>query len=165
MVKTRVSRPFSTIVAGLLLAGCVKFSALDDLKEATPTGSPFSQALFKDYAFLAHSFGDVGQASYISFDQQASISLAKTDSDIAALANSFADKAVLLSRGEAVDPEPSKDLDAHNMRDRLIRVLATGRDTFPRDAARAQADYDCWQLNAAVDSQKGAATACRRSLG
>lgn len=155
---------FPTIAAGLLLAGCVNFSGLDNLKDAAPSGSPFAQALFKNYAFLARSFGDVGQASYTAFDQQGSFSLAKTDADVAALANSFASKAVLLSRGESVDPEPSKELAAHNLRDRLVRALQIGRDSFPRDAARAQADYDCWQLDAAVTTQAVAALQCRRSL-
>ncbi len=169
MVQNGISRRFTAIltgaVAGLLLAGCINFSALDDLREASPpTGSPFDQALFQNYAFLAHSFGDVGQASYTSFDQEGSISLAKTDSEIAGLANAYAAKALLLSRGEAVDPESSRDLTSHTLRDRLVRALTPGRDAFPRDAARAQADYDCWMLNAAVASQTGSAAQCRASL-
>jgi len=169
MVQNGISRRFTAILtgaaAGLLLAGCVNFSALDDLGEASaPTGSPFDQALFQDYAFLAHSFGDVGQASYTAFDQEGSISLAETDSDTAGLANSYASKALTLSRGEEVDPEPSRNLAAHALRDRLVRALTPGRDTFPRDAARAQADYDCWILNAAVASQAQAAAQCRASL-
>jgi OOP family OmpA-OmpF porin len=151
--------------AGLLLAGCVNFSALDDLRDASPpTGSPFGQALFQDYAFLAHSFGEVGQASYAAFDQEGSISLAETNSDIAALANAYAAKALSLSRGEAVDPEPSQNLATHALRDRLVRALTPGRDAFPRDAARAQADYDCWMLNAAVASQAPAAAQCHAAL-
>jgi outer membrane murein-binding lipoprotein Lpp len=169
MVQNGISRCFSAIVtgaaAGLLLAGCVNFSALDDLREAAPpTGSPFDQALFQDYAFLAHSFGDVGQASYTAFDQEGSISLAQTDSDVASLANAYATKALSLSRGEAVDPEPSQNLASHTLRDRLVRALTPGRDAFPRDAARAQADYDCWILNVAVASQAHAAAQCRVSL-
>jgi OOP family OmpA-OmpF porin len=151
--------------AGLLLAGCANFSALDDLREtSSPTGSPFDQALFQDYAFLAHSFGDVGQASYSAFDQEGSISLAQTNSDVAGLANAYASKALSLSRGESVDPEPSQNLASHALRDRLVRALTPGRDAFPRDAARAQADYDCWILNAAVASQAQAAAQCRASL-
>ena len=152
-------------VAGLLLAGCVNFSALDDLRQASPPASPpFDQALFLNYAFLAHSFGDVGQASYTAFDQEGSISLAETDSAIANLANAYAAKAMALSRGEIVDPEPSRNLASHALRDRLIRALVPGHDVFPRDAARAQADYDCWILNAAVASQTRSAEQCRASL-
>ena len=169
MAQNGTSRRFSAAMtgaaAGLLLAGCVNFSALDDLREASPPASPpFDQALFQNYAFLAHSYGDVGQASYTAFDQQGSISLAETDSDIASLANAYAAKAMALSRGEMVDPEPSRDLASHALRDRLIRALIPGHDAFPRDAARAQADYDCWMLNAAVASQTRSAAQCRASL-
>jgi outer membrane protein OmpA-like peptidoglycan-associated protein len=169
MAQNGLSRFFSVIVtgaaAGLLLAGCINFSALDDLRDAPPpTGSPFDQALFQDYTFLARSFGDVGQASYTAFDQQGSISLTKTDSDIAGLANNYASKALQLSRGEAVDPEPSQNLASHKQRDRLVRALTPGRDAFPRDAARAQADYDCWMLNAALTSQTQPAAQCLASL-
>ena len=169
MAQNGTSRHFPAIVAGaaagLLLAGCVNFSALDNLKDASPpTDSPFGNALFLDYAFLAHSFGDVGQASYTAFDQDASISLADRSSDVAALANNFASKALLLSNGSLVDPEPSQDLVSHGLRDRLVRALDPGRNTVPRDAARAQADYDCWMLNATVASQARAAAVCRSAL-
>ena len=169
MAKNGTSRHFLTIMtgtaAGLLLSGCVNFSALDDLKIASPpTGSRFDQALFQDYAFLARSFGDVGQASYTAFDQEGSMSLTETDNDIAALANAYASKALQLSRGDVADPEPSTDLQSHALRDRLVRALDPGRDAFPRDAARAQADYDCWILNATATSQARSAAACRASL-
>ena len=169
MVQYGTSRRFPAIVtgaaAGLLLAGCVNFSALDDLKDASPPAdSPFNQALFQDYAFLAHSFGDVGQASYTAFDQEGSIPLTQSSSDVAALANNFASKALQLSSGGVIDPEPSQNLASHGLRDRLVRALDPGRDTFPRDAARAQADYDCWMMNQTVPSQGPAAAACRAAL-
>ena len=171
MAMNRTSRPFTEIakkaalaVAGLMLAGCVNFSALDDLKDATTPGGAFELALFKDYAFLARTFGDVGQASYTAFDQEGSIPLAKTDAAVADLANEYAAKAILLSHGSQVDPETSKDVVSHTLRDRLVRALTPGRDTFPRDAARAQADYDCWMLNATVPSQARATAQCRHSL-
>ncbi len=164
MAKNIGTRPLLTMAAGFMLAGCVNFSSLDDLALATPTGSPFSQALYKNYAFLAHSFGDMGQASYVSFDQDASIPLAKTDANVAALANTYAAKALQLTRGEVVDPVSSRDSNSHALRDRLVRALTPGRDDFPRDAARAQADWDCWRLNATVESQVAAAEQCRRSF-
>ncbi|MDE2163878.1 MAG: hypothetical protein KGL29_04460 [Alphaproteobacteria bacterium] len=167
MAKKTASRAFSTLAmaaASLVMAGCVNWSPVDDLKAATPTGSPFSVALFEDYAFLARSFGQVGAAGYTTFDQQGSISLASMDNDVANLANEYASKALALSRGEAVDPEPSLDLASHGLRDRLVRALTPGRDTYPRDAARAQADYDCWMLDKTVVSLAAAAQQCRRSL-
>lgn len=168
MAQNGTSRRFLAIMAGtagLLLAGCVNFSALDDLKQASPpTGSPFDQALFQDYAFLARSFGDVGQASYTAFDRDGSLSLNNSDNDVAALANAYASKALLLTRGELAEVEPSNDLQSHALRDRLVRALDPGRDVFARDAARAQADYDCWMMNQTVPSQGPAAAACRAAL-
>ena len=150
--------------ASLFLAGCVNYTALDNLADAHPTGTAFNQALFKNYAFLARSFGDVGPASYTTFDQDGSLSLSDSDRAVAAIANSFAAKAIVLSHGEVVDPMPGRDTKSHTLRDRLVRALTVGRDSFPRDAARAQADYDCWVLNGTVPSQERAAVQCQHSL-
>lgn len=158
------TRPFLVLAAGLMLAGCINFSALDNLKTAKPAGPPFRQALFKNYAFLAHSFGNMGQASYTSFDQNASIPLTKTNAAIARLANAYAEKALLLSRGDVVDPVASRDVQTHNLRVRLVRALRDGRDDFPRDAARAQADWDCWRLDSTVPSMAAAAEQCHKSF-
>lgn len=163
MAKRFDARPLLVLVA-FSLAGCINFSALDDLDTATPPSDPFQAALFKNYAYLAKSFGSVGQAQYPSFDRDASLSLAKTDDALAALANSYADKALKLTRDEVVDPEPSLDVQTHDMRDRLARALVTGRESFPRDAARAQADWDCWHLNITVASQRPAGEGCRKSF-
>lgn len=168
MPRNGTSRLFPAAImaaVGLALAGCANFSPLDDLKTTSAPKDPaFGNALFQDYAFLARSFGDVGQAGYTTFDQDASISLVDRDRDSAALANAYATKALQLAKGLPVDPESSRDLSSHSLRDRLVRALDKGRDQVPRDAARAQADYDCWILNAAVASQARAAAACRGSL-
>ena len=39
--------------AGLSLSACVSTSSLDDLTNASPTGSAFTQQLFRNYSFLA----------------------------------------------------------------------------------------------------------------
>jgi hypothetical protein len=158
------TRPLLGLAAGVALAGCMNFSSLDDLNTVQPPTTPFAQALFKNYSFLAHSFGDVGEASYTSFDQNGSIPLTETDATVASLANTFAQKAVVLSKGEIVDPEPSRDIKTHELRDRLVRALTPGRDNFPRDAARAQADWDCWRLNLTASGQASAAEQCHRSF-
>jgi hypothetical protein len=158
------ARPLLALAAGLALTGCMNFSPIDDLSTASPPSTPFALALYKNYTFLAQSFGDVGQARFSSFDEDGSIPLTETDASVADLANSFAEKAVLLSKGQIVDPEPSRDTRTHELRDRLARALAPGRDSFPRDAARAQADWDCWRLNSLASSQAAAAEQCRRSL-
>jgi hypothetical protein len=167
MVNGRVARVFSGLLAGvsaIVISGCVNFSALDDLEAAPPPTTPFALALYQDYTYLAHSFGSIGQAGYSSFDQTGSYSLTQANGDVADLANQYAAKALQLTKGEMVDPEPSRDIATHEVRDRLIRALTAGSDVFPRDAARAQADFDCWQLNADIASQAAAATQCRRSL-
>jgi len=152
------------VVLAVALAGCINFSPLDDLATATPPTDPFQAALYENYAFLAHSFGLVGQAQYGSFDQNASIPLTRTEETVADLANTFANKAMKLTRDELVEPEPSLDIKTHEQRDRLARALAMARDIYPRDAARAQADWDCWRLNLKVAAQAAAADKCRQSF-
>jgi outer membrane protein OmpA-like peptidoglycan-associated protein len=153
------------LAAALALGGCANHIALDELQDTPPSGiTPFQQALYQDYTFLARSFGEIGQAGYRAFDLEGSLSVHDTDNDTAALAEAFAEKADGLAHGMIVDPEPGRDNISHGLRDRLVRALVKGRDVVPRDAARAQADYDCWMLNATVASQKNAAERCRRVL-
>jgi hypothetical protein len=171
MARTRLTRAFMSIAAGTallgagaLLAGCINNTPLDDLEIAAPTGTPFDTALYKNYAFLARSYGDVGEAQHEVFDYAGSISLNGTENGVAELANTYAAKAVDASKGTFIDPENSRTPNQHELRDRLTRALDPGRVAFPRDAARAQADYDCWVLNGTVESQKTAAEQCRKSL-
>jgi len=89
----------AVIAAGLTLAGCAGNSIFDDLDAAQPTGSPFSQALFKDYAYLARSFGTSSEPSGESFDAQGSMSLTGTDSTTENLAVAFAEKALSAAKG------------------------------------------------------------------
>ena len=150
--------------AALLLFGCVNNTALDDLKDTTPLGSRFNKALFKNYSALARSFGEVGAASGVAFDGGGSIELTRMDSSIGALANSYAEKAIIASRGSLVEPEPGVDVPTHKTRDRLIRALERGRDSFPGDSARAQAQYDCWMMDGAIPAMAAAAKRCRAAL-
>src|SRR4051812_41740771 len=135
-------------IAGLAtLAGCVGTTALSQLEQSRPIGGPFSQALFKNYAALAHSFGTVGTpTSGTPFDAAQSISLGSMSADVADVANSFAEKAVLAAQGNEILPEQAdanlKDSDAFRLK--LLAALDQGRDKAPDHAARAQADYDCW---------------------
>ena len=163
-MATKIDARPLLVLCAVALAGCVNFSHLDDLETTPPPASPFSLALYKNYAFLARSFGLVGQAQYGSFDQDASIPLTQTEITTADLANIYADKALRLTRDELVEPEPSRDIKTHEQRDRLARALALVRDVYPRDAARAQADWDCWRLNLTVHTQLQAAERCRQSF-
>ena len=49
--------PGLALAVALAVGGCVGNTPYDDLASAQPTGSPFSRALFKDYAYLARSYG------------------------------------------------------------------------------------------------------------
>jgi outer membrane protein OmpA-like peptidoglycan-associated protein len=151
------------LAAALTLSGCAT-GALDQLSDATPTGSEFTQDLFKNYSYIARSFGEVGAPSDATFDQEGSMSLTDSDSDVASLANDYAQKALDAANGLEVSPEPSPDENAQAIRIRLMRALDEGRDKFPADAARAQVDYDCMIMNARVPATVAAAATCARSL-
>jgi outer membrane protein OmpA-like peptidoglycan-associated protein len=163
----RLSGYFAMAAAGLTLAACVSTSSLDDLGNASPTGSAFTQQLFRNYSFLARSFNGGGGSSSDSgggiLDQD--FTLFGDDDDTSPLAEAFATKALIAAKGIEVDPEPSSDGESASARDRLIHALSEGKDRFPVDAARAQTDFDCWMLNSAVAAQRGAAEQCRASFG
>ncbi len=162
--RLRLSLLAAAGLSGALLAGCVNNTALDDLREAKPTGTPFDTALFRDYSSLARSFGEVGAAAGVSFDSEGSMELTSMDSKIGALANAYAEKALIAARGSVVEPEPGIDVPTHKMRDRLVRALVRGRDTYPADSARAQAQYDCWMMNATVPAMAAGSRTCLSSL-
>lgn len=159
-----------TLLAGVLapvLMGCVGTTALSQLDQARPLGGPFSQALFKNYALLAHSFGAVGApSSGTPFDAAGSISLGSMSADVADVANAYAEKALATAQGEEILPEPPDNAlpESENLRLQLLRDLDQGRDKAPEHAARAQADYDCWIINARSDALKRASRQCRQSL-
>ncbi|HEX4301167.1 MAG TPA: OmpA family protein [Rhizomicrobium sp.] len=162
----RLTAGVALAAAGLALSACVSTSSMDDLAGATPSGSAFTQQLFKNYAFLAHSFGASGGGGGggSSFDSEDSMSLFDDGGDNADLAEAFATKALIAAKGNEVDPEPSTDDDSAQARDRLIKALSDKKDQFPVDAARAQTDFDCWMLNATVPAQAAAASQCRASF-
>ncbi len=167
VTPSRMLRLLPALALAATLGACASTTISDELNGAQPTGSPFSQALFNDYSFLARSFGDAAEHSTnSSFDSEGSLSLTGTSSDVADLAQTYAGKALAAAKGDDVLPEaaPEGDADAEALRLRLLRDLEDGRSKAPVEAARAQADFDCWILNGHIDSQKPAADACRRSL-
>ncbi|MEI9991050.1 MAG: OmpA family protein [Rhizomicrobium sp.] len=155
---SRFATGLALFLTGLALAGCVSTSALDQLAGTTPTGSAFTQQLFRNYSYLANSFGGGG-----SPDSDGVVSVFG-GGDTDTLAEAFATKALIAARGSEPEPEPSIDGDSATARARLVHALAEGKDRFPADAARAQTDFDCWMLNSAVESQAGAAAQCRASF-
>ena len=172
MARAVASFPSKTCfaaIASLLvvfgLSGCIGNSVFDDLNTMQPVGSAFNEAQFKDYSFLARSFGTQSAPAGQAFDAEGAISLTGADNTISGLANAYAQKALAAGRAEDVLPEPAPDgdADAENVRLELLRDLDQGRDKAPDDAARAQADYDCWIMNRRIDTLTAAAQACRRS--
>jgi OOP family OmpA-OmpF porin len=126
-------------------------------------GSSFTQALAKDYTDLA------GQASSLPAEPSADSSFfdslfgdSDTSSDL--LAKAYSAKADLANAGTEPEPEAASNPGVEAIRGRLMRALAAGKDQFPEQAARAQADYDCWILYGTVPSAAAAAQACKTSL-
>jgi len=160
---------FAVAALGLILAGCSSWSwfGLGGTDSAQPTVSAFNQALAKDYDALSQSVttgNDTSDGGFFSspFAHMGVNFWSKSPSET--LANAFAAKAQLSAKGGDVAPEPSTDSASESARARLVMAVQAGKDRFPDDAAHAQADYDCWMLDAMVASQETAASQCRASL-
>ena len=162
-ILNRLGAGLALAAAGLALTACVSTTALDQLATTTPTGSAFTQQLFKNYAYLANSFAVSGGSG--AFDSDGSPSLFDGSGELGTLAEAFAAKALIAANGTEVEPEPAVDGDSQQARSRLLQALSEGKDRFPVDAARAQTDFDCWMLNNTVEAQRGAAGQCRASFG
>jgi outer membrane protein OmpA-like peptidoglycan-associated protein len=156
----------AVVAVALALSACAGNGLLDDLDQAQPTGSDFSKELYKNYSYLAHSFGDEGNSASTAFDADNSVSLSGGNADIGDLVTAYAQKGLDAAQGQEVLPEPAPDgnTDAVTMRDRLLKALEDGRGKFPADAARAQVEYDCWIMDATVDGLRNASAQCRRGL-
>ncbi|MEO8301697.1 MAG: OmpA family protein, partial [Rhizomicrobium sp.] len=147
--------------AGILAAGLTACSSDDE--EAS--GTPFTQALYKDYSDLA------GQASALPADPAAESSFwdsldpfSSSDSSSDLLAEAFTTKADLANSGTEPELEAAAGPAQATIRARLERALTAGKDQFPEQAARAQADYDCWVLYGTVPSAAAASQACKTAL-
>jgi hypothetical protein len=159
-VVNRLATSTLIVALGLTLYGCMSSaSSLDQLGSATPSGSSFAQNLFKNYAYLARSFGPGTKSS----DGMLDFGMFGSDDEANDLAEAFATKALIAAKGVEVEPEPASGA-AGAMRDRLVSALAAGKERFAIDAARAQADFDCWMLNSSVSTQRGAAEQCHASF-
>jgi OOP family OmpA-OmpF porin len=155
-ILNRTVAAVALAVAAMVLSACASTSALDQLASATPTGSPFTQALFRNYSFLANSL----RAAPSDEDDLDPFTIFGESDNTDLLAEAFAAKAMIAANGAEPEPEPSFDNDSAAARDRLLRALAEGKDRFPQDAARAQTTFDCWALNRTVQSQLAAAEQC-----
>jgi outer membrane protein OmpA-like peptidoglycan-associated protein len=147
--------------AGVLSIGLAACSS--DSDEET-TGTPFTQALSKDYSDLS------GQASALPADKQETSFLdslnpfSSSDSSSDLLAKAFTTKADLATAGTEPEAEAASGPAQATLRARLVRAVAAGKDQFPEQAARAQADYDCWVLYGTVASAAAASQACKTAL-
>jgi outer membrane protein OmpA-like peptidoglycan-associated protein len=147
---------------------------LDD-SDSTPANSPFSQVLYKDYTDLANQAAAAPAPESNNndegfFDSTADFfsnpfGLFGSDNSNNLLVQAFTDKADLAQQGQEPAPEPAPaDQAAQNLHDRLIRAIAAGKDRFPEQTARAQADYDCWVLDGNAPGMGTASQACRTAF-
>jgi outer membrane protein OmpA-like peptidoglycan-associated protein len=148
--------------AGILAIG---LSACSSDSDDAAAGSPFTQALAKDYGDLsaqASALPSEPAADTSFFDSLNPFSSGDSSSDL--LAKAFTAKADLATASTEPEPEAAAGPEQATIRARLVRSVAAGKDQFPEQAARAQADYDCWVLYSAVPSAAAAAQACKTSL-
>ena len=152
----------SFLCLGLALAGC----AGDE--DVAATGSPFSQALFKDYTDLATQAASAPapQAQDTGFFSDVFGMFGSGPSNPAdAVVDAFHAKADQAAKGNEPAPEPAPaDSMAQGLRARLVAAIARGKDQFPDSAARAQADYDCWVLDSGAANLLSQAQDCRSAL-
>ena len=147
--------------AGILALGLAACSSDDD----TTSGSSFTQALQKDYTDLS------SQASALPADAASEPSFfdslnpfSSSDNSSDTLAKAYSAKADLAGEGTEPEPEAASGPAQTPIRARLVRAIAAGKDQFPEQAARAQADYDCWIIYATVSSAAPASQACKTAL-
>jgi outer membrane protein OmpA-like peptidoglycan-associated protein len=146
--------------AAILALGLAACSSDEDTAE----GTPFTQALGKDYTDLSTQASALPAEAAESgfFDSLNPFSSSETSSDL--LAKAFTAKAELANAGTEPEPEAGSGPAQTTIRTRLVRALAASKDQFPEQAARAQADYDCWVLYGTVPSAAPASQACRTAL-
>ena len=118
----------SLICVGLALAGCA------DDQDMTASGSPFSQALFKDYVDLATRAGTAPAPQSTNndnsfFDDLLSVFESGPDNPADAVADAFQAKAESAANGAEPEPEIAPaDPTAQSLRGRLMRALAQGKN-------------------------------------
>jgi len=137
----------------VILAACSVTGNLEQLQSTAPKGTPFTQALAKEYQKFAEF------EAYMMKDWM--------DQD------HFATKGLRAAKGELVLPEelanwdiPADKVDElANARSRLIKALdAGGRGDHPTEAAIAQAKFDCWVEQQEENHQLEHIAACKREF-
>jgi outer membrane protein OmpA-like peptidoglycan-associated protein len=147
--------------ASVLALGLAACSDDDD----AVTGSPFTQALQKDYTDLSSQASTLPAAPGEEPGFWDALNpFSDSDSSSDTLAKAFSTKADLAGGGTEPEPEAGNGPAQTTFRARLVRAVAAGKDQFPEQAARAQADYDCWVIYGTVPSAAAASQACKTAL-
>ena len=162
-IRVRGSRLMSASLLGvsLLVAGCA------GNEDVTASGSPFSQALFKNYTDLSTQAASAPapESQDTGFFSDLVGIFSGGENPASAVADAFHAKADDAAKGNEPAPEPAPaDPIAQGMRARLVGAIARGKDQFPDQAARAQADYDCWVLDSGASNLATQAQDCRAAL-
>jgi len=144
---TKTISSLTAVVCAVAISGCsVQF---DEARRAAQAGSAFDRALQTGYIQLARAELD---------------ELDLVDTDV------FAGRALALSHGKRVPPEPfgarkipsAAIADLAKARARLIAALERGaRDWAPEQAAEAQLRFDCWMQEQEENFQPHDIKACR----
>ena len=163
--RRKIARPLILGLAAVALAaGLAACSSDDDMASA---GSPFTQALARDYTDLSTQASNLppppeAQSDEGWFDWLDPFSDSSDSNDL--LVKAFQSKAEIASNGAEPQLEAAPDAVAGTIRARLERALTVSKDQVPDVAARAQTDYDCWVLYASVPTAAAASQACKTSL-
>jgi OOP family OmpA-OmpF porin len=162
--RHRRSLAFAAAGAALVaLAGCSDLFGGDDT--STSQGTPFTQALAKDYTDLANQTASVPAPDSDEGFFDNPFGLFGSDNPADAVVKAYNDKATAAGQGQEPAPEAAPAMpNAQAIHDQVTQAIAAGKDRFPEQAARAQADYDCWVLDSSVTMLAAAAQACRTAL-
>src|SRR4051812_21558053 len=129
--RRRLAMLAGVTVLALGLAAC---SSDEDLGE----GTPFTQALGKDYTDLATQAtalpAEPAESGF--FSSLNPFSSSETSSDL--LSQAFTSKAELANAGTEPEPETGSGPAQTTIRARLTQALAAPKDKFPEQAARAK---------------------------
>lgn len=152
----KLVRSIVALAGVLLLAACSGYSsnnAVEALNAADAVGSPFTQALAREYRIMAN------------YEQNQMYDYPD--------ALHFARKGLAAAGGEVVLPEVLDDWDLDDKylkdlaasRTRLVGLMDNGaREMAPEQAAIAQARFDCWVEQQEEDWQVDEIAACRKDF-
>ncbi|TAH36095.1 MAG: OmpA family protein [Alphaproteobacteria bacterium] len=144
-------KKFIVLSALLVLSGCAGVN-VDKFDDAKVKGSPFTQALVKEYKSFVRS--EAHQYDWYDADH-------------------FANKGLRALNGENVDPENPNNWNIPNHKiaemtnyyNRLDYMLDNGaKKSSPNQAAKAMAKFDCWVEQQEENWQPNDIAACRKEF-